>query len=82
MLTTQYKRLWDDQGFRATLVTHWRRYEAENYQYTFKRKACAAGLGGSDEDEDSDSAEDEIDIPEDDELPSYDAATMNESDDM
>ena len=81
-LTTQYKRLWDDQGFHATLVTHWRRYESENHQYTFNRKACEAGLGGLDEDEDSDSAEDEIDLPEDDELPSHDAATMNESDNM
>ena len=81
-LTTQYKRLWDDQGFHATLVTHWRRYEEENYQYTFKRKACEAELGGSDGDEDSDSAEDEIELPDDDELSSHDAITMNESDDM
>ena len=44
VLTTQYKRLWDHQGFHATLVTHWRRYESETNQSTFKRKACEAGM--------------------------------------
>ena len=82
VLTTQYKRLWDHQGFHATLVTHWRRYESETNQSTFKRKACEAGIGCSDEDKDSDSAEDEIDIPEDEELHSYDAAMIDDSDSL
>ena len=82
VLTAQYKKLWDDQGFHATLVTHWRRYESEHNQSTYKRKASEAGLGGSDVDEDSDDAEDEIILSGDDESLCQDSSTTNEIDDM
>ena len=78
MLTTQYQRLWEHQAFHATLIAHWRRCDLDNCKSIFKRKAHEADLGCSDRDEDSDSTEDEIDIPEDDELPSDNDAMLND----
>ena len=80
-LTTEYKRLWDNQSAHGTIVTHWRRYELENHKSIFKWKASEADNGCSDNEVGIDDSKDETDMSDDGESqsnndPSFENSTL------
>ena len=81
VLKAQYKRLWDDKSVHATLTSHWRKYESENHESSFKRKASEVDKGDSG-DEGIDESEDEIDLSDEDESQSNDDPSFGNSSDL
>ena len=72
VLKAEYKRLWEDKSVHATLTSHWRKYESENHESSFKRKAASEVDKGCSGDEGIDESEDEIDLSDEDESQSND----------
>ena len=79
LLTTEYKRFWDNKPVHATLTMHWRQYKSEHHESSFKRKASEVDKGDS-EDEGIDESEDEIDLSDEDESQSNDDPSFGNSD--
>ena len=77
-LIAVYKRLWANQTVYATLIAHWRRYESENRESTFRKRATKADHGFPDDNDGIDDSDAEIDIPDDDSSPSNNALMIAE----
>ncbi len=77
-LTAEYKRLWDNPLVYATLIIQWRRYESENRESTFKKRAAKVDHGFSDNNDGIDDSDAEINLPDDDRSPSNNGLILTE----
>ena len=80
-LTEEYKRFWNDKSVHATLTVHWRQYESEHHESSFKRKASEVDKTCSDDDG-MDDSEDKIDVSDEDESHPNDYSSFEISNDL